>query len=226
MEPLFPIALVYIALAFQATGFIARDELILRILVLTGTFFYLAFYRATMDENTSIHAIIASGVLGVVNLGMIILLIFERTTFAMSDEMEEIYQSFPTLNPGQFRKVMAAGVMKEAKPGKVLVTDGAPLDRLILVTKGQVNIAKGDSEYQSDARVFIGEVSFLREGSASATVSVSKDAKYVEWHHDDLRKMMSQSHAMDNALTALFGAELAGKVENAMPIDVNKAKTS
>ena len=100
------------------------------------------------------------------------------------------------------------------------MTDSAPLNRLILVTKGQVNIAKGDNEYQSDARVFIGEVSFLREGKASATVSVSKDARYVEWHHNDLRKMMIKSPAMNNALIALFGAELAGKVENAMPIDV------
>lgn len=167
-------------------------------------------------------AICASGFLGVINLGMIIVLIFERTTFAMSDEMEEIYKSFPTLNPGQFRKVMKAGVMKEAKPGKILVTDGTPLDRLILVTEGQVNIAKGAKEYQSDARVFIGEVSFLREGSASATVSISKTAKYVEWRHADLRKMMGNSHAMNNALIALFGAELAGKVENAMPIDLDK----
>ena len=211
--------LIFVALIFQSLGLMARDELFLRILILVGTGFYLLYYYFTADKPLW-PAIFASSVLGVVNLIMIIVLIFERTTFAMSDETELIYQSFPTLNPGQFRKVLKAGQIKEAKVGKVLVRDGKPLHKLILVTRGQVRISKSTKEYCSDASVFIGEVSFLREGNASATVTVSKEARYVEWRHRELRRLMNKSAPLNNALIALFGAELASKVEKAMPVDI------
>ncbi|MDF1755575.1 MAG: cyclic nucleotide-binding domain-containing protein [Verrucomicrobiales bacterium] len=217
-----PAVLVYVGLAFQALGFLARDELWLRFLILLGTCFYLSYY-CTISNEPLFEAILASGILGAINLGMIIVLIFERTTFTMSEERAKIYRSFPTLNPGQFRKVMRAGVAKEGDPGTVLVTDGAPLDRLILVTSGQIKIAKGNKEYFADASAFIGEVSFLQRGNASATVSISETAKYMEWKHNELREMMRKSPAMNNALIALFGAELAGKVKNAMPVDVRQA---
>ena len=228
----FPHFFVFVALLFQSLGFLARDELWLRALIFIGTIFYLLYYYfvgsqvaagevAGGDGGRPLWAVLlASGVLGVINLGMIILLIFERTTFAMSEEMTKIYESFPTLNPGQFRKVLRAGVFKEGPPGRVLVRDGSPLHKLILVTKGQVEIAKGEKKYCSSANVFIGEVSFLRKGNASATVTIRKPAQYVEWRHAELRRLMRKSHAMNNALIALFGAELAGKVENAMPVDL------
>jgi len=214
-----PANLVFIALFFQAMGFLVRDELWLRGLVLTGTCFYLLYYFFVVDKPLW-AAIFSSGVLGTVNLSMIIVLIFERTTFAMSKETESIYRSFPTLNPGQFRKVLKAGQIKEAQPGAVLITDGKLLDHLILVTQGQVTISKGRKSYRAEASVFIGEVSFLRRGPASATVKVSQPAKYIEWRHEDLRNLMRKSAAMNNALIALFGAELASKVENAMPVNL------
>jgi len=212
-------ALPFIALAFQSMGFLVRDELWLRLLILCGTCFYQLYYFFGYDHPET-RMMITSGVLGVINFAMIIVLIFERTTFAMSEEMARVYRSFPTLNPGQFRRVMKAGVTKTAPVGEVLVTDGAPLKRLLLVTKGQVVISKSDVEYHAKASVFIGEVSFLRQGSASATVKVSEDATYVEWKHSDLRQMMKKSAAMNNALIALFSAELAGKVEHSMPVDL------
>lgn len=214
------IILVYVALFFQAIGFLARDELVLRILILIGSGFYLLYYFFRVADEPLVEAMFASGVLAAVNLGMIILLVFERTTFAMSDESTKVYKSFSTLNPGQFRKIQKLGVTREAEPGTVLVTDGKDLDHLILVTDGQVRISKGDKEYVSDASVFIGEVSFLREGPASATVTAGKQVKYIEWSHEDLRRLMRKPE-LNNALTALFGAALAGKVENAMPVDID-----
>lgn len=213
-------ALVYIALLFQALGFMARDELVLRMLILIGSGFYLLYYFFINDAPLK-EAMFASGVLALVNLAMIVLLVFERTTFTMGEEMSKIYKSFPTLNPGQFRKVYKAGTIKEGQPGQTLVTDGKMLKRLLLITDGEVKISKAHKEYFSEASVFIGEVSFLREGPASANVEISKPAKYIEWHHNDLRKLMRKPE-MNNALIALFGAELAGKVENAMPIDMDK----
>ncbi len=213
-------ALPFIALAFQSLGFLVRDELWLRLLILFGTFFYQLYYFFGFCAP-EYSMMITSGLLGVINFTMIIVLIFERTTFAMSDETARIYRSFPTLNPGQFRRVMKAGVVKTAPAGEVLVTDGAPLKRLLLITKGQVVISKSDVEYNAKASVFIGEVSFLRQGSASATVKVNEDdTTYVEWQHSDLKQMMKKSAAMNNALIALFSAELAGKVQHSMPVDL------
>ncbi len=213
-----PAILAFIALSFQAVGLAVRDELWLRILIFSGTCFYILYYFFKA-ESPLWEVIAASGVLGLINLIMIILLIRERTTFTMSEETARIYESFPTLNPGQFRKVLKAGEMRVAPAGKVLVTEGKPLNDLILLVRGEVDIAKGNTSYRSEGDVFIGEVSFLHGGEASATVSVSQAARYLVWDHAELRRMMEQSSPLNNALIALFSAELADKVKNAMPVE-------
>jgi len=82
--------LVQVAFLFYALGFLARDELLLRILILVGTIFYLLYYFF-IDEAPLWEAIFTSSILGIINIGMILVLILERTTFAM----EQRYGSDP-----------------------------------------------------------------------------------------------------------------------------------
>lgn len=208
--------LVHFALVFYTLGFLARDELWLRVLILIGTFFYLLYYFH-IEDTPLWDAIFASGVLGVVNMAMIIVLTFERTTFAMDAKAAAAYQSFPTLNPGQFRRLMRIATDRQVDKDTELCREGAAISTLYLVPTGHVTIEKNGQISQQPAPIFIGEVGFLLDGTSSATVTVPSGTNFVEWRYGDVRQLMRKSTAIDNALVALFSRDLARKVGNSMP---------
>jgi hypothetical protein len=125
---------VYIAFAFALAGYLARDELWLRLLLLAASANYIAYYW-TVAEGPLGDAILTSGALAAVNLVMIGVVILERSTFAMSPQMAAIYRSFDMLTPGQFRRIMRHGTVRTADGVVRLTTEGMRVDRLCYVTE-------------------------------------------------------------------------------------------
>jgi len=208
--------LVQIAFVCYSLGFLARDELWLRGFLLTGTSFYLLYYF-NIDDEPLWDAIITSGILGLINMGMIILLIFERTTFAMDEQTAKTYTSFDTLSPGQFRKVMKLAITVTADKDTELSTQDAPINHLYLVTDGAAKVAKSGVARDLSAPLFLGEIGFLLDGKSSATVTVLKGGTYVYWSASDLRVLMDATPAIRNAMIALFSRDLAEKLGRSAP---------
>ena len=210
--------LVQIAFIFYSLGFLARDELWLRCLLLTGTTFYL-FYYYNIEEEPLWDALITSGILGCINLGMIVLLIFERTTFAMDDQMAKTYKSFTTLSPGQFRKVMKIAKTVQVSEDKKLSAQDVPIDHLYLVTDGAAKIEKSGTARVLPAPLFLGEIGFLLDGKASASVTVQSGGTYTYWSASELRNLMDGTPAIRNAMIALFSRDLAEKLGRSTPAE-------
>jgi hypothetical protein len=210
--------LVQIAFIFYSLGFLARDELWLRGLLLTGTCFYLLYYYH-IEETPLWDAIITSGILGAINLGMIILLIFERTTFAMDEQTAKTYNSFDTLTPGQFRKVMKLATTVQTDNDIKLSDQNRPIDHLYLVTDGSVKVEKSGNSNALSAPLFLGEIGFLLDGKSSATVTVQKGGTYTYWSASDLRELMDGTPAIRNAMIALFSRDLADKLGRSAPAE-------
>lgn len=208
--------LVQFAFLFYSLGFLARDELWLRCLLLTGTSFYLLYYY-NIDEAPLWDAIFTSGILGLINLSMIIILIFERTTFAMDEQTAKTYQSFDTLSPGQFRNVMKFATTSVATKDTKLSIQGQDIEQLYLITDGEARVAKETGNSVLPAPFFIGEIGFLLDGKASASVSALTGSSYACWQTADLRKLMDSSPAIRNAMIALFSRDLAEKLGRSAP---------
>jgi hypothetical protein len=210
--------LVQFAFIFYSLGFLARDELWLRCLLLTGTGFYLLYYY-NIEETPLWDAIITSGILGAINLGMIILLVFERTTFAMDEQTAKTYTSFDTLSPGQFRKVMKLATTVQVQIDTKLSDQNAPIDHLYLVTDGGAKVEKSGTANVLSAPLFLGEIGFLLDGKASASVTVQQGGTYTYWSATDLRKLMDGAPAIRNAMIALFSRDLAEKLGRSAPAE-------
>lgn len=213
--------LVQIAFIFYSLGFLARDEMWLRCLLLTGTGFYLLYYY-NIEEEPLWDAIFTSGILGAINMGMIILLAFERTTFAMDEQTAKTYQSFDTLTPGQFRKVMKLATTVKVGENTILSQESEPIDHLYLVTDGTAEINKLGSSHILPAPLFMGEIGFLLDGTASATVNLQEGSTYTYWQADDLRNLMDATPAIRNAMIALFSRDLAAKLGRSAPTQKSK----
>ncbi|MGB7286756.1 MAG: cyclic nucleotide-binding domain-containing protein [Salaquimonas sp.] len=206
---------VHLALLFYGAGFMVRDELLLRLLVLIGTGFYLLYYFL-FPETPLWDAIFASTILGVINIVLIVIIIRERTLFAMNAEETGLFAAFTTLTPGQFRKMMKIATWHTTKEEKVLTTEGIQPQSLYYVVSGNLQAQKGENIFGLDPEKFIGEIGFLLKTPATATVVAPIGTTYIEWRTSDLNRLTQKSQAFDNALAALFNFDLAKKVTNAI----------
>jgi hypothetical protein len=209
--------LVYVAFTLQLFGFLARDELSLRLLMLGGSVMYLLYYSFISDVPLW-DALITNGALAVVNLIMIGVVVFERTTFSMARETAELYRLFPMLSPGQFRRLLRAGQAVQPISDQALTQSGTTPDDLYYVIEGPVTIRKGDHEAEVHGQLFIGEIAFLTGQPASASVSVGPGARYLRWNSDALKKLIDRSPKLHVALSAQFNKDLVGKVARSQPL--------
>lgn len=209
--------LVYIAFVFDLAGFVARDELWLRLLMLAASAFYLVYYYGVAGAPLW-DAIATNAALAAVNLAVICVVVLERTTFSMSRETEALYRLFPMLNPGQFRRLLRNADRLSVNETRVLTREGAPLDQLYFVVEGTVEVAKGDTITQIEPGSFIGEIAWLTDAPASATVSVGQGTQLLRWTHEDLARLTRRSPALQVALVAHLNVDLARKVASSQPI--------
>jgi len=207
---------VQLAFIFYALGFLARDQMRLRLLLLAGQICYVLYYLF-INDTPLWEAVLTTGILTVVNVTMIVLLSIERTTFAMDKTTAKAYESFSTFTPGQFRQVMKLAKVETPTQDTLLSTQGEVLDHLTLISQGTAIVDKSGSQTIITDAVFLGEVSFLLERPASASVTATAGGTYLRWKMSDLRELMAKSPQINNAMIALLSHDLARKLEHSLP---------
>ena len=217
---------VQLALLFYVLGLLARNELLLRGLILVGTLCYIIYYYFISDAPLW-DAIWASSVIGLTNLFMILVILREKSTIGMTTEMLALYRSFPTLNPGQFRKIMKHADWVTAEADTQLCTRGVRLEFLYVVSAGEVILRREGQDATISAGNFIGEISFLLNGPATADVIAPAGVEYVRWNRDRLIAQMNKSTRLSNAVSALFNKDIAQKLSVSWPeAEINHASNT
>lgn len=203
--------LVHAASIVYVAAFLVRDQLILRSLVLLGTVLYI-FYYYIVPEIPLWDAIIWSIILTGANLFIFIQMIMERRHFKLSSDEQRLYDSLEGLTPGQFRKLMQAGTWVLAAQRTQITTQDEVPHELYFVLDGNITIDKSGRKFVVKPGVFIGEVSWLLDTPASASVLVESNAKYVAWDALGLRKIFTRNPALRIAFEGLMNRDMAKKV--------------
>lgn len=208
--------ILFLGLAFKACGFLVRDELALRVLVLVGMSCDILFYA--FQPVPIWQSLVTNGLLVSINLALVLIIVFERTTFSMTARERALYDHFPTLKPGQFRRLLRHAIWRRAEGETQLAEEGGRLDKLYFLQVPQFDIEKQGRRFTAPGPSFAGELVFLGGGQSSASVWVPPGSDYVEFDSAALRRAMDRSSALSNGMVALFGADLARKVANSVPI--------
>ena len=208
--------LIYVALAFGILGFLARDQLLLRLLMLGSTFNYL-FYYGFVNDTPLWDPIFANLALGLANLTMICVIVIERSTIGMSSDEHAFYRRFPMMTPGQFRRLRRAA--RPVQGPAVLVRQGLPVRQLFYVHDGSVTVEKDGHRFTIGPDVFVGEVAFITGATASASVTVPETARVLGWTHDELDRLFRRMPSLRVALLAHLNADMARKVAASTPIE-------
>jgi hypothetical protein len=209
--------ILLVGLVFKLTGFAVRDELTLRVLVVCGFVCDAGYYFFRAEPI--LPSVVSNIALLAVNVVLIAAILMERTTWRMSSDDREVFTQFPTLTPGQFRRLRKMMTQERAEPGAVLTQQGAAVEHLMLVFGSQVVITKDGADFPIAAPTFVGEVAFLTGERSSADVTLPDGGIVLRMESAALKARMAKVPAFNNAMVALFGAELARKVAYSVPLE-------
>ncbi|MEM6387501.1 MAG: cyclic nucleotide-binding domain-containing protein [Pseudomonadota bacterium] len=211
-----PRVYVHLALLFYVIGFLTRDELILRVQVLVGTVFY-GLYYFFIAPVPLWEAILGSVAIGAANIYSSIVIMRERSTFGMSQKELQLYAHFTTLRPGHFRRIMRKADWIRIDADTVLLEEGGSVEKLYFVQSGSVQLKRGNKVSSLGPGHFLGELAFLTNSAASASVIADNGAEVIAWDQAQLRKIMDRSPTISNAIVALFNKDLARKLAVSWP---------
>jgi hypothetical protein len=206
--------LVHVAATIYLAGFLFRDQIMLRALVIVGDFVYTAYYLFAPAEPLWGGAA-WSVVFICVNTVMISRIIADRAHFGLSEDELRLFRKLDTMTPGEFRRFMRMGGWRTAGAPTVLTQENQPVECLYFILDGSATIEKAGRSTSVDAGVFIGEIAFLLTQPASATVTVASESRYVVWDAGALRRLLMRSPSLRIAFNAALNRDMATKVARA-----------
>lgn len=204
-----PAVLIHLAAGIQVLGYLVRDQLVMRLALLTGTVFYVLYY-IYFPATPLWEAALWSTMMGLANSAVV--LVHERSTWRMSEDDRQLLHAFHPMRPGEFRRFMRAGTMRTAECNTLLTVEGERLQILYYVVDGEIWILKQGRLFRYPPGAFMGEIAYVAGRPASATVKLSKGARYVAWDRERLRCLTERKPAMFQAIQSLLVRDMAEKI--------------
>ena len=231
IEGLFTSAnIVHFGALLYMAGFLFRNQLILRGLIIAGDFVYILYFYFAPDEPLW-GGIFWSVMFTVVNLGMIGRIVADTMHFNLTANERKLFDALENLTPGEFRQLLGAGKEELAADPAVITREGQILARLYFILEGTMTIERGGHCWSSEAQTFIGEVAFLLARPATATVTLEAGGVYFVWDAEALHRLLKGAPALSTALSAIMNKKLAQKVAiagvliNTIGLDYQAPKT-
>lgn len=124
-----------------------------------------------------------------------------------------IFSAIPNIAPGDYRRLMSMGQKGVATVDMDLTYEGMSPHHLWFLISGSATMEKlGESRKIVAPPSFVGEVSYLLERSASATVTLAAGGRYVCWPIEELRAYVEGHESLKVSLEAAFNRDLAIKL--------------
>lgn len=208
----------HVASILTMGAYLLKDMLWLRVLTIASCFAGIAFNY--LVPATPLWTVIYWNVLFVViNVVQIAIIIKERTGVDFTEEEKELHETlFKNFAPFEFMKLMRIGHWRVAQEGEVLATEKQPLDAVMLIYNGALTV---DTNGKEVARLkdgnFIGEVSFITGGAASATVRAVTPTRYIAWPKVAISGLLNRNPSMRVAMQSLLNTDLSKKLMRRPP---------
>jgi Popeye protein conserved region len=203
---------IHVANVLYFASYLVKDILWLRVLTVVAGLLLLPYYF--MQPVPLWPAIAWSGVFLAVNVVQIKVLLFERRPIHLTDDERRLYQLvFKNLSPRQFARLLRLGAWQDVEPTTRVIEHGAPLERLIVVSAGELSVeADGQRKAVLGAGQFAGEMSFVTGEIPLADVVATGPARLLVWKSPDLARFLAGKEELRLALHTAIGADLVRKL--------------
>lgn len=204
-------ALFHAAFLVGALALLLRNQMYLRVALFVSIGLS-ALYHAFGRNGPMWDDLFWNGFTLLTNVIAFVQLTLDRTHLGLSDEEERLFLALGSLSPGEFRKLVRLAEWHTAAEPKVLTQESVRPDSLFYVLSGSVTLDKAGRRSKLPAPMFVGEVAYLKNRGASATVTVEPGSRYVTWSTAALARCFAKRQALRVALMRLLSADLAAKV--------------
>jgi hypothetical protein len=199
-------------------AYLLKDILWLRLLTILSCFAGIAFNYFV--PATPLYSVIYWNMLfAVINIVQIAIIIKERTGIHFTEEEKELHETlFKNFAPFEFMKLMRVGKWLEAKQGEILAVEKQTLDAVMLIYNGLVGVETSGKQVATlkDGN-FIGEVSFITGGEATATVRALIPTRYIAWPKEAITQLLIRNPSMRFAMQAMLSTDLSKKLMHRAP---------
>lgn len=202
----------HLANVIYVFSYLVTDILWLRVLAVTGGVSYLTW---TLTAATPSLSLIGwTLVYNTINLVQIARLWHERRPIRLDGDEQALYAAtFRTLTPREFRRLVAAGRWRDAKPPEVLIQEGVRTDQVLVIASGRAVVRVGGRDVATlGPGQFAGEMSFLTGAPTSAAVAVAEPVRFVSWPAAELERCLAKHPPLRAALQLVIGRDLAAKL--------------
>lgn len=164
------------------------------------------------DFNLASFAIQVSWIV-ISMIGMLRMFLRARKVRFNPEEKRFADSKLSTLEPHQARRLLDMGKWSEVPAGVTLTQQGFPVERLVYVADGGADLILDDvpvMDIQHDA--FIGEITILKGGPATATVRINQPSRCFSVDAIQVRVLSRQDPAFARVLEMSFSAEVTRKI--------------
>lgn len=199
-----------LAFILVACSFMVKDIIWLRFISITASICSI-FYNSHVTASPLWVPISWNLIFISLNFYHITKIIYGNRKVKLSSIELELYQmSFSALNLMEFSKLIRMGEWRKAEVGTILIEEGQVMEELLMIYSGRVDIlVKNKKVNELKDGQFIGEMSFLSNHQASATVKTVLPTEYVSWKQKDLKALVSRNPAIVFSLQAAMGAQMS-----------------
>lgn len=203
--------LVHGAALTYVIGFLVREQLMLRGLMQVGCILYLAYYYIH-PETPLWDAIVWTAIMFVANAWTIMRILKDRRVGSFDEEDLVIFSALKHIAPGDFRRLMAIAKKETAAEPMTLTVEGIKPEALWFIVSGGAGLDKRGTGRSLQGPMFIGEIAYLLDQDASASVTLNPDSRYAVWAVEDLHDLVQRHPSIGAALESAFNRDLAAKV--------------
>ena len=210
-----PDVLIVLASGTFVLGYLLINQVMLRLVLLLGTALYIAYY-SNAAEAPLWGAIYASMLTGTANLIGLASLLYSRSRHAVPRRHRPLYASFGHIPPGDFAQIMRHAQHQTTTAPRILTQENARPGQLSYLCRGTARVEKKGMRFDLPEGVFVGEVAYLLDSPASATVTVDAGAELLVWDRAVIARAGKRNPRFRLALETAISHDMARKVARAV----------
>ena len=203
----------HVAFGLTAMSFFYRDMLVLRALAIVSGLIGIV-YNYVLPVGPLWIPIFWVSLFVLINAYRLVGIYLERQRVNFTEEELELHQTmFQSFSAVEFMKMMRIGRWQSAPVGHQFIRQGDELDELTLIYNGEVAVEiNGKQVSRTRDGALIGEISFIKGGPATATVTACGPVRYLVWPKLELQNLLKRNPSMDISMKTVFSMELIKKI--------------
>jgi CRP-like cAMP-binding protein len=150
-----------------------------------------------------------------INLYQLYRLVKDRLSLRLPEADRDLLRSvFTGLDDAQIARLLIAGEFCDFAGGTTLAEENEALERIFFICSGRARVMIAGREVSHlEKGSFVGEVAFLTDKPATATVIAEGDMRALAFDRTELRRFFDKETEVAGLIYQLLGRELANKIK-------------